>query len=231
MTTIQKIVLSVAAFFAATDISFSQTFSIVPNDTIDMVGIMEDLQTLSIQQLNTTNDTIQLKWVKVSESVPAAWEASACDNQVCNTSLVDSGMMNPVLPGDYGFLLMHITGHVNYGTAIIRYTVWDIANPTLKDTLTYILTINAPTGINEAVTKNTFRIFPNPANENINIISNIKSEFQFVVTDVSGKEIKKGISKTNSFSVSNLALPRGVYSISVVTEDKNITTKNFLVQH
>lgn len=226
-----KLVLSVAAILAATDISFAQSYSNVPNDTINKVGMMEDLETLSIQQLNNTSGSIQLKWKKVSELVPANWDANVCDNAFCNTSLVDSGTMNPVHPTEYGLLLLHITPHITYGTAIIRYAVWDVANPSLKDTLTYILTVNATSGIAEAENKNAFRVFPNPAKENINIISKVQTGFQFLITDVSGKEIEKGISKTNSISVSTESLPNGLYTVSIFIENKIINTKQFLIQH
>lgn len=224
-------VLSVAVVFTATDISFAQSYSNVPNDTINMVGMMEDLETLSIQQQNTSTNTIQLKWAKVSESVPLLWEASVCDNAFCNTSLVDSGTMNPVLPSEYGLLLLHITPHTNYGTAVVRYAVWDIAKPAMKDTLTYILTVHATSGISEAENKNAFIIFPNPAKENINIVSKLQTGFQYVITDVSGKEIEKGISKTNSISISTENLPNGLYTVSIFAENKIINTKQFLIQH
>lgn len=230
MKLIPKIVLSVAAIFAATDISFAQSFSNTPNDTINIVGIMEDLETLSIQQFNTTTDTIHLQWQKVSEIVPLLWEASVCDNQICNTTLVNNGTMNPVIPNEYGLLLLHITAHVNYGTATVRYAVWDIANPAMKDTLTYILTVSATSGINEAENKNAISIFPNPAKESINIVSKLQTGFQFLITDVSGKEIEKGISKTNSIAVNTQNLQNGVYTVSIFTENKFINTKQFLIQ-
>jgi hypothetical protein len=230
MKLINQIVLSVAAIFAVTGISFAQSFSNTPNDTINIVGMMEDLETLSIQQLNISPNTITLKWKKVSESVPLLWEASVCDNQICNTTLVDSGMMNPVNPSDYGLLLLHITAHVNYGTATVRYAVWDIANPAMKDTLTYILTISATSSIAEAENKSAFSIFPNPVTENINISSKLQSGFQYVITDVSGKEIEKGISTTNSISVNTENLPHGVYTVSIFTENKFISTKNIVIQ-
>lgn len=226
-----RLVLSVAAIFVAADISFAQSYSLVPNDSINITGMMEDLQTLSIQQQNNSTDTLQLKWKKVSESVPALWEASVCDNQVCYTSLVDSGSMNPIYPADYGFLLLHITPHVNYGTAVIRYEVWDINTPLLRDTLTYILTVNNTSGIAEAESKNAFSIFPNPAKENINILSNLQTGFRFLITDVSGKEIQNGISKTNTISVSTENLQNGVYTVSIFSENQIINTKQFLIQH
>jgi hypothetical protein len=230
MRVIQKVVLSVAAFFAATDISFAQTYSLVPNDSINITGTLEDLQTLSIQQLNISSNTIQLKWKKVSESVPALWEAVVCDNQVCYTSLVDSGMMNPVIPTDYGFVLLHITPHVNYGTAIVRYAVWDTANAAIKDTLTFVLTVNNTAGITETETENSFSIFPNPAKGNISIVSNLPSGFQVLITDVSGKEIKKGVSKTNSISVSTENFRSEVYTISIIINNEIINVKKILVQ-
>jgi len=230
MKLINQIVLSVAAIFAVTGISFAQSFSNTPNDTINIVGMMEDLETLSIQQLNISPNTITLKWKKVSESVPLLWEASVCDNQICNTTLVDSGMMNPVNPSDYGLLLLHITAHVNYGTATVRYAVWDIANPAMKDTLTYILTISATSSIAESENKSAFNIFPNPAKESINIVSKLQTGFQFLITDVSGKEIEKGISETNSIAVNTQNLQNGVYTVSTFTENKLINTKQFLIQ-
>lgn len=230
MKLLKRIALSVVVIVAAADIAVAQTYSNTPNDTINLEGFMEDLETLSIQQLNISPDTITLKWKKVSESVPAVWEASACDNQICYTSLVDSGTMNPINPSDYGFLLLHITPHVNYGTAVIRYAVWDENNPALKDTLTYILNVLAPSGISESAGKSFFTIFPNPANEYVNITSNLQKEYEFVITDASGKEIEKGISKTKSISVSTSDFPNGVYSVSVFTAKKLTGTKNFLVQ-
>jgi len=230
MKLIKRIVLSVAVIIATTDISVAQSFSNTPNDTINIFGIMEDLQTLSIEQLNISPNTITLSWEKVSESVPLLWDASVCDNKICNTTLVDSGMMNPVNPSDYGLLLLHITAHVNYGMAIVRYAIWDIAYPAMKDTLTYILNVSATSGINKAENKNAFSISPNPAKESINIISKLQTGFQFLITNTSGKEVENGISKTNSISVNTENLPNGVYNISIFTENKSVNTKKILIQ-
>ena len=70
-----RFVFSVAAIIAATEFSFSQSFLLVPNDSISITGILEDLQTLSILQQNNSTDTLHLKWQKISENVPLLWEA------------------------------------------------------------------------------------------------------------------------------------------------------------
>src|SRR5215203_24908 len=149
MKFLAKSFLSVAVIIAAADSSFSQSYLIMPGDSVQFTGVFDHLQTLSIQQVNTSADTIQLAWRKVSESVPSNWEALVCDNVMCYTSLVDSGTMNPVMPGDYGFVLLHITPHNNYGTAVVRYAVWDIDNSSTKDTLTYILSLDSVSSISE----------------------------------------------------------------------------------
>jgi len=228
MKTFRKLFFSAAAIFGSAGNCFAQNYSITPNDTIQMVGLMEDLETLSIQQVNTSQNTIILQWEKVSESVPPAWDADVCDNFICYTSLVDSGTMNAVVPGDYGFLLLHITPHVNFGTAIIRYAVWDTANPAMKDTLTYILTVNVPSGVQEAKAKNTCSIFPNPANEHVRIESKFLPGLRYVVADFNGKVIQDGITSSSSITISTTGLPNGIYSIEIA--DLNSAQK-FIVKH
>jgi hypothetical protein len=228
MKFIQNMVLSVAAFIAATDICSAQSFLNMPNDTIIKVGALEDLEALSIQQFNNTKDTIILKWSKVSESIPNAWEASICDNSFCNTTLVNSGTMLPINTNEYGFLLLHITPQINYGTAIIRYAVWDEAKPTIKDTLTFILSVKAVSGINEIKNKSNWNINPNPTSSTIIITSRIPSGFIYLITDFTGKEIEKGFSKTNDISIVNLQ--NGMYHISIMDGNNIIETIKFLVK-
>ena len=231
MTAIGNIVLSTVAILVAAHISFAQTYSITPNDTIEVTGVLEDLQTLTISQLNNTTDTLYFKWEKISESVPANWEASVCDNFFCYTVLMDSGITNPVFPADSGFLLLHVTPHVTYGTAIVRYAIWDIANPSLKDTLTFIATANEPSAVSQVGNNNNFNIFPNPANSDISIISSFQNGFEFFITDVSGKEIYSGISKTNAAYVSTDYFSNGIYSISIFKDKKSFSTKKIVIRH
>lgn len=228
---LQIIVLSVAGFFSATDNSFSQNYSISPNDSVEISGVFEDLQTLIVNQVNTSNDTIQLQWEKISEVVPSAWDASVCDNSICYTTLINSGSMAPVFPGDYGFLLLHITPHINFGTAVVRYAVWDVNYPASRDTLTFILKVDSTSAIDEAEENSAFGIFPNPSVNSFNITSNSETEFYFSISDQSGKEVTSGFSKTNSIAVSTNDFPKGIYNATILVKTKKSISKNFIVQH
>ena len=221
--------LSVAALFAASAPAMAQSYSLTPNDTINITGLLEDLQTLSIQQVNTSPDTIQLQWEKVSESVPPLWDAVVCDNVLCYTSLADSGLMNPVIPTDYGFLLLHITPHVNLGTAIVRYAVWDTANAGMKDTLTFMLTAVNATGIEETSSQNLFCIYPNPANETFTLDVRSLSDYEYIITDAAGKEMERGNVTPGKKSISISAWKKGLYSVSILNKEAIVQTRMILI--
>ncbi|MCX6199629.1 MAG: T9SS type A sorting domain-containing protein [Bacteroidetes bacterium] len=228
MKALKHIVLSAAAIFAATAFSFAQSYSITPNDTFKTVGFMEDLETLTISQLNKTSDSIFLKWKKVSVTMPSNWEATICDNRVCYTELVDSGFMNPVLPTETGFLLLHITAHVNYGTAIIRYAVWDVATPLVRDTVTFIMTVNSPSSISETENQNSFNIFPNPVADKLNLT--VPDKHNLAIWNSNGEKIYSSVVIANC-ELSTANFVNGIYIISISDNNKFSLTKKIIVQH
>lgn len=230
MNTLKYIILLVAVILAATDFSYSQSYSITPNDTFQTVGFMEDLETLTISQLNITSDSILMKWKKVSQDVPANWEATVCDNHICNTSLVDSGKMNPIIPTESGFLLLHITAHVNYGTAIIRYAVWDMANPSSKDTITFIMTVNEPSAIVETENKNFFTIFPIPTSDLANIQFRDNEAHTISIYNSIGDKVYSAVSTRDS-KIATRNIPNGTYTISISRDNKSSFSKKIIIQH
>lgn len=227
MKNINLLLLLTVVIFRANS-SFAKTFTNSPNDTVVVSAFMEDYETLTIFQSNISGDSILLQWEKVSETVPANWEASVCDNRVCYTELVDSGIMNPIAPATSAYLLAHVTAHVNYGTAVIRYAVWDAAYPLQRDTLTFIVVVNAISRITESEHENTFSIFPNPVVNDLHIVSNLPTGFIFSVADLSGKEVYAGTSNANSISLSSEKFSKGEYIVSFSDKGKNIQQLKFI---
>lgn len=223
-----KSLFSVAVFIIAMQNSFSQTYSVSPNDTIEKYGVFEDLETLTIGQINSSANAITIKWAKVSESLPLLWEASVCDNSTCNTTLVDTGTMTPILPLDSGFLLLHITPHINAGTAVIRYKVWDVNYPSLIDTLTYLLHVN-PTAINSIKSTSPLLFFSNHEIIISGIDEGIKKYF---INDINGRVIQTSnnvISNARqNISVENFA--NGIYVFHCVTESNKTFQTKYLIQ-
>ncbi|MBX7109613.1 MAG: T9SS type A sorting domain-containing protein [Chitinophagales bacterium] len=136
---LNTLALAVAITFAAANVLLAQNYALSPGDSIVEVAEFDDLTVYNILQNNVSGDSLFMSWQKVSSDVPPTWEALICDNNNCYADLKESGVMHPVIPGEYAFLSVHLTPHTNAGTAIIRYVVWETDNPLSRDTLTWII--------------------------------------------------------------------------------------------
>ncbi|MBA3828308.1 MAG: hypothetical protein H0X33_05185 [Taibaiella sp.] len=163
----------IAVFITAINISFGQSYYNSPNDTITSNVTSNHVSVFNITQVHPTTDTIHLKWYKLSVIMPATWEASICDNGDCFTSLLDSGMMIPIVPGDDGLMSLHINPKFETGIGIIRYTIFATNTPTHIDTLTWI--INA-TGTTSTIEVNTAQPIISNSYKNI-ICKNLNGNF------------------------------------------------------
>jgi hypothetical protein len=202
----------------------AQTYSIVPNDTVETVAYLEDLEILSIQQVNNSSGPITLRWQKVSAIIPPNWDAAVCDNVLCYPDLANSGTMNPVNTGSSAYLLMHITSHVNYGTAIIRYAVWDENFPTYVDTLTYIMHVFDPTGLSGPPFLGSFDIYPNPANDFVFVSPGLPETVTIHISNTAGELVyAESVFGDQGMNISHLS--KGIYFITAVFENKKIVKK------
>jgi hypothetical protein len=202
----------------------AQSYSIIPNDTVEISAFMEDLEVLSIQMQNLSASPLTLKWQKVSASVPPAWEAKVCDNVLCYPALSDSGTMNPVNPGGYGYLLIHYTAHVNFGTAVVRYAVWDAAFPQFTDTLTYIMHVYDPTGFYHADEPISVILYPNPSSETLHLAGLNSVSFTFTIYDQQGKLAGRNEKIINN-KIPVSYLNTGVYFLQLQSSGKTIIRK------
>jgi hypothetical protein len=147
---LKRSILLTAIIFMAVNTSFSQqSYYHSPNDTIMENAEFNDVNVFNITQLHPTADTLYFKWYKQSIEMPGTWEASICDVGHCYTTLRDSGIMDPIYPGDAGLMSLHIDPKFEAGTATIRYTIFAENTPERVDTLTWIITASGPTGFNE----------------------------------------------------------------------------------
>ena len=94
-------------------------------------------------------------------------------------------------------------------------------------TMDDITVMVSPTGINELVSVNVFKINPNPANEIINLdIGNINKEnIKIKITDVLGKELLFA-DYQKQINISQLEI--GIYFVSVMQDGKTLVTKKVI---
>lgn len=81
------------------------------------------------------------------------------------------------------------------------------------------------TGINDYDEFNNINIFPNPNNGTFTIETELKEEYQIIVTDILGQEI---YNKNSSVNIETIKLPtidKGVYLVTLVTNQNRITKR------
>lgn len=192
---------------------------------------MEDLETLTISFQNLASSPLVLKWQKVSAAVPVDWEAAVCDNRICYTGLEDSGTMNLVDSSEWAFLLLHITAKINYGTAIVRYVVWDEKDPLQMDTLTFILRVELPSGMGTEEDALSIHIYPNPTNGVLLIHTKRSTGFSYRITEVAGKNMAMGFSETGDLELSMEGFKPGLYYLSIPDENDQLRILKFIVSN
>jgi hypothetical protein len=137
----------IVVFATTINISMAQSYHHSPNDTIISNAPFDDVSVFNIIQVHTIADTIQFKWEKQSVYLPATWEATLCDYAHCYTTLEDTGTTDPIVYGGDGLMSLHINPYFQAGTGIIRYSIYATNSPFQVDTLTWIITATAPSGI------------------------------------------------------------------------------------
>jgi Domain of unknown function (DUF4465)/Secretion system C-terminal sorting domain len=88
-----------------------------------------------------------------------------------------------------------------------------------------LITSDGVIGIEENNNKNLFSIFPNPASNNIIILSETKNINKIQISDVSGKQVYVSTSLQMNNVVNINFLENGIYFISATIEDEIITKR------
>jgi hypothetical protein len=221
---IKSFTLTTAITFAVVNVLIAQNYSLDPGDSILATAQFDDLTVYNILENNISADTLFMSWQKVSADVPAAWEALICDNNNCYSDLKENGTMHPVIPGEYAFLSVHVTPHINSGTAIVRYVVWETNNPSSRDTLTWIISSEL-TGVgNEIIAENNFLIAGNQLL--IQYFETTSSALK--IYDMDGRIMAEIIISSPKSAIDISHFPSGVFVVNLKGKNSEITKKIFL---
>jgi len=118
-----------------------------------------------------------------------------------------------------------------YGTDSIVYKIAYQAKPTLFATAKVYYTVIDNSGVDELFTDGIVNVFPNPANDKINITFSLKenSLIEIVLNDISGKQMISESHHANkgknqlSFDVSRFS--KGIHVLNIKTEKGNLYYK------
>jgi hypothetical protein len=214
---------TIAALLFASQSSFSQTYTISPNDTLWVTANFNQLGVYDIYQDNITSDTIDLNWNVLMIDLPSGWDYSMCDLGHCYVG-IPGGSMDPLPAAQSAFLGLNINPMSVSGTGTVRVYVYDVNSTSQADTLTWIINTQ-DVGVEEESLM-SFSMYPNPADHMLNIVpGNLSNEnYSYEISDISGRIILSGSLNADG-KVDVSAVPHGIYIVRISSENTSATKK------
>jgi hypothetical protein len=165
--------------------------------------------------INNSSNSVTYRWWRISEDIPAAWGTSMiCDEETCWAPSVNTNELT-VASGDSAILDVHFQNIGRAGQGTVELLVFDVAD----STNTYMIAKyvgkaeNTPTSVN-TISKNTLKIYPNPAESFINVSLPIAGSSALVeIFSIIG--VKVAEHQHNNKPIDVGLLQNGVYMIKV----------------
>jgi hypothetical protein len=187
-----------------------------PNSISDIYCYLDDVSVVEVSNANAGNDTVMCVGETKTIGGPPTFDA-----EYTWYELADSANSNSIDS-------IHIAKPHISPIQTTAYVMWKRqCNVITTDTV--IVTVNC-VGIKQEERKQELLIYPNPANDKINI-SYKGNATEINICDLLGKELKRMMIASDKTEIDLAELNNGVYFISVLNNNKIVLTKKFSVQH
>lgn len=128
--------------------------------------------------------------------------------------------------------------HGNFGTSIVRFTFWDVANPADSAHVFVKFEVSHNNGVAESAPEKIqfSNAFPNPANTYSVLSYNLPAnsfENRIVVRDMLGNEVVNEVlfESSGTIRIDTNPLGNGVYFYSLILNGKPYATRKLIVKH
>lgn len=212
----------------------AQTFTVVPNDSIESTNDINDWMSDYIYIENTSGSALALSFQTITNTMdPLGWNVLLCTSNGCYSYVPASGPLGTIFSGDSAHLNLHCGFMGIAGTGEISVRVYETGNPSNADTITFIYHAVSTAGIfGYDNTSSLSQNFPNPFSSSTTINYSLQEEGgNIIITDIQGKAIYKYTLENKSGElVVNLKLKPGIYFYSLYNNNKLISKNNMIVQ-
>lgn len=231
-----------AAGLSAQSFSISSTAGNVTNGST-IVYFVDQATSLETHDFDVHNISGSNITAKVRKSVQSFASAGSlfyfCTDQLCYApSTVLSSNVNINAGGQF-LLVTDFTPDNTTGTSIVRYSVFNTANP--SDSMYFFIEYHvSPTGIagHQNVKASIGSPMPNPAASVFNMNYNLGSSFgtgtaKMVIYNMLGEAVKTEtlVDAEGTFRMDVSILDNGVYFTSLEVDGKQLSTKRLVVSH
>lgn len=202
----------------------AQSYLFTPGKIYNAVVDTSQLNYNGIEVQNSGTTNLNFTWELLSKDTLIDSEFDLCNSGICFNNLPNNGLMPTILPGQTGFLKMHMFSGRTLGVNTIKYLLKNALLSTI-DTLTFVINVGNITGLNNLDANNlTFFLYPSPS-QDFFIISFTKQaplEVGLKMTDITGKVVydKRKVKVINQETRIDLTdFISGYYDIQIETND------------
>ena len=218
------------AFALTANISSAQNFVYSTDQHIEADNTTGTYENYDINFTTQQPQGITYEWTLISNSLPTDWTYSLCDYTGCYPGVPASGTMTAISPsesqnGTEGFFKLTLSPLDISGEGWVELFVYDSANPSVGDTVSFHIThVSASASIEDVIAKKDL-IYPNPASDIVNISTSSTDGF---ISNVLGQKIVT-ITKNSNHTINVSSWKTGVYFYSTRINGQSITTR-FIVK-
>jgi len=181
---------------------------------------------------NTTNEEVSLKWTRIVNEKPSAWQTQVCDNLFCYLPAVSTnvdeniGLNEPfVLEAGESFdLILHVLPNGMEGEGDFELVFALTSAPEMPiDTARFFakVTNNTTTSVFN-IAHADIRLYPNPATDYFEL-TNATAVERVVVYNLLGREVR-AYSASRGEQYNLHGLPDGLYLVSLQNRGKALKT-------
>jgi len=237
----------VVLFF--TQVSKGQTFT-MPLDTVFSYVSATGTASILDDITNISTKTININWKVSGTTFPPDWLTPAafgiCDNSICRYNSDDMQLWNDTTNKGKGFttnpiqpdstanfsLSMDLSLATSLGTYSVNITLADPASFSPFKTVTFILD-KTPAGVSVIKSQDDITLYPNPANDNVNVFFNADSKVKNIaIYNIIGKVMAVyRVTANNSANLNVENIPSGIYFVRFLNSYGSVVaTRKFTKQ-
>jgi hypothetical protein len=128
------LLLSISSAFAQK----KPTFSIVGNATNkERLFKNKRLDVSKINVENISDKPIYLVWETVYNTFPKEWDCSMCQHGACQIGIPKGSIFSKLNADQQGFIAIHVIPTNKMGNGIVKFKIYDKANPEYAKILTF----------------------------------------------------------------------------------------------
>lgn len=229
-----KSILQIAVFFLTVLPVAAQTFSALPNDSVEGTFHVDDWASDYIYIRNNSVAPVNLSYQTVSNTMtPAGWNVVLCTNSACYPYVPVNGNLGSVSNGDSAYFHVQCGFMGIAGTQQIRVRVYETGNPSNCDTITFLYHAMTTIGFadNDAEHHGLSQNYPNPFSETTTIDYDLSGETgELILSDVSGKVISVYALNSPNGQITIGGFLPGIYFYTLSNDSGIIARRTMLVQ-